>query len=439
MNDKAIQTLIDTAKSKCDDFELAIGDSTSMSIKYDKDRLERIDQKGATSASIQAVKNGRIGFSVTTKPSEADDLIDSALRLAPYGSEYDYEFAPAAKASGTEIVDATLSDMTPKQLVELGEDAKARIKDALPDVMFGGSFATSFGESRILSSKGADAPERSSSFSFYVAAEFNQEGDFLQVYDGASSPTRIAKSEIDACADRVIGDFKAAQVSRKVSPGKHRILLTPEALSDVLTPFAVNVNGKNVEKKISRWVESRGQKVFDERITIYDDPMQAEGTGSSLYDGEGVPTQRRALIENGVLNGFIHSLSTAAHTGDTPTGNGSRSIGSIARPGFHNIVMNAGDVDLSDLMKQGDGGIIVNSFIGVFTSNFLAGQVSGSIMLGYLLEGGERVGRVKNAAVNMNTFDLFNGKIVGISKERKWMGNECLPWILVEDVAISSK
>src|SRR5690606_23076191 len=136
------------------------------------------DQKGATSASIQAVKNGKIGFSVTTKPKEGEALVDSALRLAPFGGDYDYEFAGKADATGPEFVDPSLGDLTPKQLVEIGEEAKAMIKDALPDVMFSGSFSLNYGESRIVTSRGADAPERNSGFNFYVAAEFNQEGDF---------------------------------------------------------------------------------------------------------------------------------------------------------------------------------------------------------------------------------------------------------------------
>ena len=110
----------------------------------------------------------------------------------------------------------------------------------------------------------------------------------------------------------------------------------------------------------------------------------------------------------------------------------------MPQPGLHNLVMEAGKDDLNGLMKQAEGGLYLSQLLGSFTSNFLAGQVSGNISLGFLVKDGQKVGRVKNCAVNVNSFDLLKGNIVGISKQREWVGNRLLPWMLVEGVPISA-
>ena len=101
--------------------------------------------------------------------------------------------------------------------------------------------------------------------------------------------------------------------------------------------------------------------------------------------------------------------------------------------------MAPGDATLAKLMKEAEGGLYIDQMLGTFTSNFLAGQVSGNVSLGYAIKGGERIGRVKNCALNVNTFDLLKSHIVGISKDRKWVGSAYLPYVLVEDVAISAR
>ena len=107
-------------------------------------------------------------------------------------------------------------------------------------------------------------------------------------------------------------------------------------------------------------------------------------------------------------------------------------------PGFHNIVMEGGEDSLESLYAQVNNGLCIDRMLGTFTSNFLAGQVSGNISLGYKVADGKRLGRIKDAALNINTFDAFTSKIVGISSERHWVGKCLLPYVLLEDVVISA-
>jgi predicted Zn-dependent protease len=91
------------------------------------------------------------------------------------------------------------------------------------------------------------------------------------------------------------------------------------------------------------------------------------------------------------------------------------------------------------MFGDAEGGLYVHEMLGTFTSNFLAGQVSGNVSLGFVVQDGRRIGRVKNCALNVNGFDLLKSQIVAISKQREWVGSRYLPWLLVEGVAISAR
>jgi PmbA protein len=425
--------------SLCDAFEMFKASGKSTSVSFENDRLTEIRQAQSAGTSIRAVKGGKIGFSYSSKPDEVDSVAAAAIRMAPYGKPFNFAFAPKQKSKHTRPYDERCADLNVEKLVGIAIKVKDAVKKIAPEAMAECSLSGGISNTRIETSAGQDCSEEESSFSFAVAAKITEEGNFLSTYRYRSGNELIDEEEILNEAKGAAEDFLLARKIAPVKAGKFRVLFSPDALIDILMPIGVSINGLNIEKKTSRWVDSLGEKLFDERLTLVDDPFHEEGPSGGLYDGEGMCTQKRALIEKGVLKGFLHTLSTAKACGHEPTGNAQRGVSSVPSPGNHNIVMAPGDATLAKLMKDAEGGLYIDQMLGTFTSNFLAGQVSGNVSLGYAIKGGERIGRVKNCALNVNTFDLLKSHIVGISKDRKWVGSAYLPYVLVEDVAISAR
>ncbi|MCB9895662.1 MAG: TldD/PmbA family protein [Planctomycetes bacterium] len=422
-----------------DAFEMYQAEGRSLNVGFENDRLNEIRQGQSSGVSIRAVKDGKIGFSYSSKPDELDYVAQAAIRMAPYGKAYDYQFAGEARSSHTRPFDPACGDLNPDQLVAICNRIKDTVKaidsEALVDCSVGGGI----GSARIVTSNGQDCREEQSNFSFFVSLRLAEEGNFVQNYRFGSANEIIPQETILAEAKATAEEFQIARKRAEISKGKYTVLVAPSALSDLLMPIMVSVNGNAIEKKTSRFVDALGEKLFDERLTLTDDPFHKDGVGGGLYDGEGVPTQKRAIIDKGTVSGFVHTLSTANRCGQEPTGNAQRGVSSLPSPGMHNLVMDAGSDNLADLMTKADGGIYLRSLLGSFTSNFLAGQVSGNISLGFLVKDGQLVGRVKNCALNVNSFDLLKSNILGISKEREWMGGRYLPWLLVEGVQISAR
>ncbi|MCA8916322.1 MAG: TldD/PmbA family protein [Planctomycetes bacterium] len=419
-------------------FEMFQAEGRSLNVGFENDRLNEIRQGQSSGVSIRAVKGGKIGFSYSSKPDELDYVAEAAIRMAPYGKTYDYQFAGEARSEHTRPFDPRCAELNPDQLVSICNHIKDTVKaidsEALVDCSVGGGI----GSSRIVTSNGQDCREEQSSFSFFVSLRLAEEGNFVQNYRFGAANEIIEEDVILAEAKSAADEFQIARKRADIKKGKYTVLVAPTALSDLLMPIMVSVNGSAIEKKTSRFVDAMGEKLFDERLTLVDDPFHEDGVGGGLYDGEGVPTQKRAIIEKGTVNGFVHTLSTANRCGHEPTGNAQRGVSSLPMPGMHNLVMAPGTDSLAEMRQKADGGLYLRQLLGSFTSNFLAGQVSGNISLGFLIKDGELVGRVKNCALNVNSFDLLKSNILGISKEREWIGGRYLPWLLVDGVQISA-
>jgi PmbA protein len=423
---------------KVEAFEMFESDGHSLNVNFENDRLSEIRQGQASGVSVRAVRDGKIGFSYSSRPDERDLVAEAAIRMAPWGKVYDYEFAGQASSRHKRPYDPRCGELNPDDLVaacnKIKDTVKAIDSEALVDCSIGGGV----GFSRIVNSNGQDCREQESNFGFFVSLRLAEEGNFVQNYRFDSANEIIGDDVMVAKAREAADEFRVARKNAEFKKGTYRVLLAPTALGDILTPILVSINGNSIEKKTSRFVDSLGEKLFDERLTLIDDPFHPQGVGGAVYDGEGVPTQKRAIVDKGTLKGFAHTLSTAKRCGHAPTGNAQRGVSSLPQPGLHNLVMEAGKDDLTALQSQAEGGLYLSQLLGSFTSNFLAGQVSGNISLGFLIKDGQKVGRVKNCAVNVNGFDLLKSGIIGISKQREWVGNRLLPWVLVEGVPISA-
>ena len=216
------------------------------------------------------------------------------------------------------------------------------------------------------------------------------------------------------------------------------VLFTPHAVSLLLTTFESNTNGKTVQKGASVLTGRIGERVLDSRITMWDDPLVDYAPGSMSVDAEGVPAHRKALFEKGVLRTFIYDLQTAGMVGAHSTGNGVRGYSAAPRPGNSNIRVAPGATPHEEILAGMKRGLLIESALGAGMSNTLAGEYSVNVELGFLVENGEVIGRVKDCMLALNAFDAFN-RIRDISAKAEWHGSVELPWICFESLSVAGR
>ena len=207
-----------------------------------------------------------------------------------------------------------------------------------------------------------------------------------------------------------------------------------------------NAKSAEIIKKLFILSESRGKEsagiaiktVFDKNLTISDNPLVPFNTASRPCDDEAVPCQVTPLITNGVVNNFLYDLQTAARAKTISTGNGQRQ-GGLPGPSPHAFVIEPGNLSFEDMVKNIDEGIIVEQLLGAGQGNMLGGDFSGNVLLGFKIEKGEIVGRVKDTMISGNVYQLLKN-ITAIGSDAKWVsGFMSTPSICCSNVSVASR
>jgi PmbA protein len=189
---------------------------------------------------------------------------------------------------------------------------------------------------------------------------------------------------------------------------------------------------------ISPLAGRQGDRMFDAALTILDDPLLEAAPGSRPVDDEGVPTRRVSLVHQGVVGEFIYDLETACRAGVPATGHARRGTFGKPQAAYSNLEVSAGPDEWNDLLQRIPDGLLVDELIGVGQGNVIGGMFSHPVALAYRIVKGEVVGRVKDAAVAGNAYELL-GQLGGLGKHVERRGSLLLPAILLEGVAVAPR
>jgi PmbA protein len=197
-------------------------------------------------------------------------------------------------------------------------------------------------------------------------------------------------------------------------------------------------NGKTVLEGASPIGHRLGQPVFDPKLWLWDDPTIAYRPGSRPCDDEGVPSRRTPLVEAGEVANFLYDLQTAALAGQQSTGNGSRR-GGLPTPAPSIFTIAPGDTSFEQMVQDMKEGLVIEWLMGAEQGNILGGDFSGNILLGYKVENGRMVGRVKDTMVSGNVYQLLRG-IAAVGSETRWVGSYLqAPYLYCPSLSVASK
>jgi PmbA protein len=171
-----------------------------------------------------------------------------------------------------------------------------------------------------------------------------------------------------------------------------------------------------------------GERIADERFSLTDHPLLDFASSSGRYDGEGVPHRITPIVENGVIRNFLYDLDAAARSGVQSTGNG---VGCEPT----NLVLAEGDTSFDDMVRSTDYGLLVDSVMGLGQGNVLSGAFSVNVYLGYKIDGGRIVGRVKDVMLAGNTYDAIQN-IRAIGDRAEWTSGSAGSSVLTPPVQI---
>ena len=176
-----------------------------------------------------------------------------------------------------------------------------------------------------------------------------------------------------------------------------------------------------------------GEQILPQSLSVIEDPHRARISGSRPFDGEGLATQQRSIIENGVLTGWTLDLASARKLGLQSTGNAVRGVGSVPTPSNWNVALTQGHQSRAELIAEMGTGLLVTSLIGS-TINPNTGDYSRGAS-GYWVENGEIAYPVNECTIAGNLRDMLK-TLVPANDARTYL-SRVVPSLLVEGMTLA--
>jgi PmbA protein len=206
--------------------------------------------------------------------------------------------------------------------------------------------------------------------------------------------------------------------------------------TSILEHIFEGVNGDSVYRGASFLAGKLGQKIAGDNVNIIDDGTIVGGFGTSPFDGEGVPTRRTVVIENGVLKSYLLNTYTAKKLRLQTTGNASRGLAGTPGIGPGNYFLQPGPKTPKELISGIKEGLYVTEFLGQGV-NLVTGDYSRGAS-GQWISGGEFTYPVEEITVAGNLKELFFN-ISEIANDLEFRGSVAAPTIRVDGLTVGGE
>jgi len=446
-----IEQLVDLARRRADGGADALWRRFERTtVAFEWGRLKSAGVTEEAGANLRVRHRGRVGVAGTTAvggddvgAQHAAPLLARALASAELGDELDVVFPARAPLPPLTTFFDRAANASLVDLVRVGRSLLARLERDGCRVNVAIERETT--ATRVANTAGAGGEYRGTGFGVSADVWRIAGDDVLVVSDtleGADVPSDEALAALVASIN-----VRLDQALRIAAPpeGALPVVFTPAGLSALMLPVTQALSGKAVLQGISPLGAKVGEQVFDARFSLADDPLRVGRTASRPLDDECVPSRTMCLVERGVVQRFIYDLETGARAKTESTGHGQRGIFGKPVPGYTNIVLNDVGAQHAAPLQLGGGllrdirdGLLVDELIGVGQGNVTGGAFSHPVALAYRIERGEITGRVKDAAVAGNAYELWK-RVGGFGNDARWTESRWAPSVLFEGVSVARR
>src|ERR1017187_7873660 len=409
-------------------------------------QVETLKESGSRAIGVRVFFGQRAASTHSSDFSAAgiERMLKSALELAKICSEDPYAGIPDAAKLGSLTGDLHLYhedvySLPGPERIEYARRAEKAALDADPRIKNseGGSFDAATGRKVLANSHGFVGEYRRSYCSVAVVPIAQDDNGGMQRdywYSGARSLAKLDSAEQGGkeAARRPLRRLGA----RKVKTAHVPVVLDPLVAASMLGHIFEGVNGDSVYRGASFLAGKLGEKIAAGHVTVIDDGTMPGGFGTSPFDGEGIPTRRTVIIENGVLKSYFLNTYTAKKLGLQTTANASRGLAGTPGIGPGNYVLQPGTKTPQQIIGEIKDGLYITEFLGQGV-NLVTGDYSRGAS-GLWISGGELTYPVEEITVAGNLKDIFFN-ISEVGNDLEFRGSTASPTIRIDGLTVGGE
>ena len=387
--------------------------------------------------SLRILKNGKMGTAYTKNLIDREELVANAMASLEAGVEALYDFPDAGTITFDEDYDESVEHLgfpemrkTVDHLGELFGEMKHGILE------LGAGCETS--EIRILNTSGSNLLQKESTV-YSVGS---------MIYPGTSAGIRnifVGKSNAaPSLADvkRTVAYFHSSLPEVEIGDSRMKVLFAPDSMYALTWRLGTASSAKAFYEKVSPLQNKMNEQVISPLLSLVSDPTQGK-TGRRLFDDEGIKTARVPIFENGVFKTVYNNLDYASKMNVNPLGTGFRGgmwggdkIAMSPAPSLSHATFATGNNSFEEMLAMMDRGVIVYGALGAHSGNILNGDLSIGLDPGLYVENGKVVGRVKDAMMAGNIYEMLSKAIAVENAPHYTDSMYDNPSILLDDISV---
>ena len=425
MDEKGVEASLETVAARAvelakrlgaDEAEAGVSYEEGLSVTVRMGEVESVERQRDRGLAITVYRDRKKGSASTTDfdASSVEEIVRKALSIGSFTTADEYAGLAEASLMAVDPPDLELYfpwdvDVDGATALALRAEDAARALDSRIANSEGATVTSGAGRRAYANSHGfvGSYPSSSHSLSCSVVAKSasSLERDYWYTVSRRPEDLDSPESVGEESARRAVARLDARQISTRVVP----VIYPPEVARGLFGHLIAAIRGTAQYRRASFLAGAKGKQVLSSLVDITEDPLIPRALGSSPFDGEGVVTKRRELVQSGVLQGYVLSSYSARRLGMPTTGNAG---------GVHNLLVRPTAGPLEELIKGCEQGFVVGELLGQGV-DIVSGDYSRGAA-GFWVERGEIVHPVNEVTIAGNLRDLLqNIRAIGSDIETR--------------------
>ncbi len=420
---------------------LEIGRQSSCRVR--EGEIEDLTEATSKGVGLRVISNQRLGFAYTSNfdPDTLNQFVDRALQLAQAAAPNKLNGLPSPKdlahrSEAGELFDPEVASLPSDWKIKASLEIERAGKAVDPRITTFDSVGAGDSVSEVVvATSGGLVDAYSGTYAFLYAVPVASDGtqlqtsywvDYKRLFKDLDPPEEVGR-QAALRALRMLG-------AKKVRSRRVPVVFDPLIAASFVDSIASAANGDAVFKKSSFLAKLLNQQIGAEHLSIVDDGLLPRGLGTAPFDGEGVPTRKTAIIENGVLRNFLYDSFTARKAKAHTTGNASRSYNALPSIGTNNLYLAPGAKTPESLIREVDQGFYVTAMLGR-GADIVTGQYSRGAN-GLWIEKGELSYPVQEVTVAGDLLQMLQ-QLDAVGSDLQFRGSTGAPTIRFAELTVA--